>query len=95
MEFSTQELIETGMAWRLEGHIGRQCMAAIDDGRAVLGTAAHRDYYGNRVPSRFEVQSGTLGSQAYAHHEQGHTRPYVTCRAGTCALPRKPTKEHA
>ena len=93
MEFSTQDLIETGMAWRLEGHIGRQCMAAIEDGRAVLGTVPHRDYYGNRVPSRFEVQQGTLGSQAYAHHEQGHTQPYGRCRAGTCALPRKPAKE--
>ena len=93
MEFNAQELIETGMAWQLEGHIGRQCMAAIEAGAAVLGTVPHRDYWGNRVPSRFEVQSGTLGSQAYAHHEQGHTQPYARCRAGTCALSRTAPKE--
>jgi hypothetical protein len=27
-----------------------------------LGLKGHRDYYGNYVPSRFEVQKGTKGS---------------------------------
>lgn len=57
-----QELINTGMAWQLEGHVGRQCMEAIECGAAMLGIHGYRDYYGNYVPSRFEVEQGTKGS---------------------------------
>ncbi len=57
-----QRLINTGMAWRMEGAIGRECMRAIEAGRAMLGTEAHRDYYGNFVPSRYDVVAGTKGS---------------------------------
>ncbi len=65
-----QELVNTGMAWRLEGHVGRVCMLAIDNGDAVLGEAGHNDYYGNYVPSRTEVKSGTKGSVEYALNRQ-------------------------
>ena len=57
-----QRLINTGMAWRMEGAIGRACTRAIEAGRAMLGTEAHRDYYGNFVPSRYDVVAGTKGS---------------------------------
>ena len=57
-----QRLINTGMAWRMEGAIGRECMRAIEAGLAMLGTEAHRDYYGNFVPSRYDVVAGTKGS---------------------------------
>ena len=57
-----QRLINTGMAWRMEGAIGRECMRAIEAGCAMLGTEAHRDYYGNFVPSRYDVVAGTKGS---------------------------------
>ena len=57
-----QRLINTGMAWRMEGAIGRECMRAIEAGRAMLGTEAHRDYYGNFVPSRYDIVAGTKGS---------------------------------
>ena len=63
---SIQDLIDNGMAWRLEGSIGRQCMAAIEDGRAMLGPVGHRDYWGNYIPSRHEVQPYTVGSPEYA-----------------------------
>jgi hypothetical protein len=63
---SVQALINTGMAWKLEGFIGRQCMAAIEAGEAVLGEVGHRDYYGNYVPSRYEVEPGSKGSVEYA-----------------------------
>ena len=66
MNFDTQQLIDSGMAWRLEGHVGRECMRAIEQGFAVLGPEAHRDFYGNRVPSRHEVVPGTKGSVEYA-----------------------------
>jgi hypothetical protein len=62
---NVQELIDSGMAWRLEGSVGRACMAAIEDGYAMLGEVGHRDYWGNYVPSRYEVQDGTKGSESY------------------------------
>lgn len=88
-----QQAIDSGAAWTLEGSVGRAAMAAIEDGRAVLGLRAHRDYWGNRVPARWEVQQGTLGSQRFAHDQQGHERPYARCRVGTCGLKRRPVKE--
>jgi hypothetical protein len=60
-----QELIDSGQAWHFEGSVGRQAMAFIDSGRCVLGTEGHRDYWGNYVPSRFEVKPGTKGSLEY------------------------------
>jgi hypothetical protein len=61
-----QQLVNTGDAWRFEGHVGRNAMAMIDDGIIVLGEVGHRDFYGNYVPSRTEVQPGTKGSVEYA-----------------------------
>jgi len=66
-DMSVQNLINTGMAWRLEGAVGRECMAAIESGKAILGPVGHRDYWGNYVPSRTEVKRGTLGSVQYAN----------------------------
>jgi hypothetical protein len=61
-----QELIDTGDAWRLEGSVGRTAMALIEQGLCILGPTGHRDYYGNYVPSRDEVEPGTKGSPEYA-----------------------------
>lgn len=66
LELDLQALIDSGMAWRMEGHIGRQAMAAIEAGECVLGERAFTDYWGNRVPSRYEVEPGTKGSVEYA-----------------------------
>jgi len=65
-----QDLIDTGMAWMLEGSVGRACMDAIDNGDAVLGPVGHKDYWGNYIPSRFEVVPGTKGSVEYAAQKQ-------------------------
>jgi hypothetical protein len=59
---SLQELIDNGTAWKLEGHIGRQAMAAIEAGACTLGPVGRRDYWGNYIPSRTEVEAGTKGS---------------------------------
>ena len=67
MDLTIQDLINTGAAWSLEGSVGRACMAAIENGDAVLGTEGHRDYWGNYVPSRTEVVPGTKGSVEYAN----------------------------
>lgn len=61
-----QQLINSGMAWKLEGSIGRAASAAIEAGVCVLGEVGHRDAYGNYVPSRYEVEAGTKGSPEYA-----------------------------
>ena len=61
-----QRLINSGLAWKLEGTVGRQASAMIESGDCVLGEVGHTDYYGNYVPSRTEVEDGTLGSQSYA-----------------------------
>jgi hypothetical protein len=65
-----QELIDSGAAWRLEGGVGRAAMEAIEAGACVLGEVGHRDYWGNYVPSRYEVQPGTKGSIEYALERQ-------------------------
>lgn len=67
-----QNLVNTGQAWFLEGSVGRMAMDAIEAGVVVLGPVGHRDYWGNYVPSRFEVQPGTKGSPEYAHVMSGH-----------------------
>jgi hypothetical protein len=65
-----QDLIDRG-AWSFEGSMGRAMMRAIEDGRCVLGPEPARDYWGNRIPSRDEVEPGTLGSVGYAAARQG------------------------
>ena len=60
-----QSAIDSGLAWRLEGSFGRAAMAAIEAGVCVLGETGHRDYWGNYVPSRYEVEPGTKGSLEY------------------------------
>lgn len=92
LDMTIQDLIDSGSAWMLEGHIGRQCMRAIEDGVAVLGRTRTRDYWGNTIPARTDVVSGTKGSQLFAHNQQGHEMPYARCRATTCALPRRALK---
>lgn len=60
-----QSLVDSGAAWRLEGSVGRAAMAAIEAGAIMLGPVGHRDYWGNYVPSRHEVEPGTMGSPEY------------------------------
>ena len=66
-----QHLIDTGEAWRMDGFTGRTAMRLIEDGLCILGTEGHRDFYGNYVPSRIEVQPGTKGSVGYAEARNG------------------------
>lgn len=69
-----QTLINTGLAWKLEGHVGRTCMAAINNGDCMLGVESFRDYYGNRVPARTDVAEGTRGSREFVleHHDEDY-----------------------
>jgi hypothetical protein len=66
-----QDLVNTGAAWTMDGSTGREAMRLIENGDILLGEVGHRDYYGNYVPSRYEVKPGTKGSAEYvqAHDE--------------------------
>jgi hypothetical protein len=65
-----QALVDSGMAWRLEGSVGREAMSLIEQGLLMLGPEAHVDYWGNRVPARHEVQPGSVGSPEYVEAHQ-------------------------
>lgn len=65
-----QDLINSGMAWHLEGAIGRGCYTAIEEGYCILGPEGHKDYWGSRVPALDEVKPGTIGSVEYANDQR-------------------------
>ena len=60
-----QVLINSGDAWRFEGHVGRTAMSLIEAGLCMLGPTVQRDYWGNHVLSRFQVVPGRPGSPEY------------------------------
>ena len=60
-----QSAVNSGMAWRLQGSYGREAMRLIEDGSVMLGEKGNYDFYGNYVPSRYEVKPGTKGSPEY------------------------------
>jgi len=67
---AVQRAINAG-AWNWQGHYGRTMMAAIKAGDCLLGRATYDDAYGNRVPSRDEVEPGTQGSYAFVAMHRG------------------------
>lgn len=67
---AVQRAINAG-AWNWQGHYGRTMMAAIKAGDCLLGRATYDDAYGNRVPSRDEVEPGTQSSYAFVAMHRG------------------------
>lgn len=63
-----QEWVDSGTAWKLEGHVGRTAMAALEDGALVLGPERVTNYWGSTVPSYLDVadEEGSPGSVANA-----------------------------
>jgi hypothetical protein len=57
-----QKLIDNGTAWVMEGYVGRTAMDLLEQGACMLPKKSFRDYYGNRVPSRDDLKSGTKGT---------------------------------
>jgi hypothetical protein len=68
--FSIQKAINGG-AWSMQGSYGRAMMDAISSGHCMLGRDQCRDYYGNTIPSRDDVQQGTKGSYQYVIKHNG------------------------
>ena len=67
---SIQSAINFGM-WGLQGSYGRTMMDAISSGICLLGKSRARDYYGNVIPSRDDVQFGTKGSYEFVADAMG------------------------
>lgn len=57
-----QEMIDSGLVWRLEGSMGREASRLLEIGACMLPKMPHRDYYGNRIPSRDDLKKGTKGT---------------------------------
>ena len=68
---AVQRAINSGQAWSLQGSFGRTMMGAIDSGHCLLGKTSARDYYGNWIPSRFDVKPGTKGSFDFVASNMG------------------------
>lgn len=65
-----QELVDSGMAWRLEGHVGRTAHDLIQMGAIMLGPERRTDFYGNVVPSRHDIEPGEPGSEEYMRNQR-------------------------
>jgi hypothetical protein len=57
-----QNMINTGHAWKMEGHYGRTAMASLENGATMLPEERMQDYYGTTVPSRNDLKPGTTGT---------------------------------
>lgn len=57
-----QTMIDSGLAWKMEGSVGREAMRLLESGACMLPKQSHRDYYGNTVPNRNLLKPGTKGT---------------------------------
>lgn len=57
-----QRLINSGEVWKMEGSMGRTAMSYLEQGICYLPLKSFTDYYGNKIPSRAELQEGTKGT---------------------------------
>jgi hypothetical protein len=81
-----QHLINTGQ-WSFPGRTGRAMMDMIELGVCALGPEPATDYYGNRIPSRSEVEAGTKGSAEYVVENSVYGRILEDERCPTCGQP--------
>jgi hypothetical protein len=60
--WEAQRGINSGLVWKLEGSAGRYAMDLLRSGICMLPTTRTIDYYGNVIPSRYDVKPGSPGS---------------------------------
>lgn len=60
-----QYLIDSGMAWSLQGHYGRTADAMIKQGYCTFGPTPYTNIYGSTIPSVSQVEAGSVGSREY------------------------------
>jgi hypothetical protein len=68
---SIQRAINDGL-WSLQGSYGRVMMDAIESGYCLLGKKSFTDYWGNVIPSRFQVKDNTKGSMGFVETAMGN-----------------------
>ena len=68
---SIQRAINDGL-WNMQGSYGRAMMEAIENGYCLLGKKQFIDYYGNIIPSRFQVLSSSKGGIDYVKKTMGN-----------------------
>lgn len=68
---SIQRAINDGL-WNFQGSYGRTMMQAIEHGYCLLGKKAYTDFYGNIIPSRFQVLSNSKGGIDYVKKTMGN-----------------------
>jgi len=66
-----QRAINDGETWKFQGSFDRAMMAAIEEGRCLLGPQPAEDAWGSRIPSRTEVGPGTKGSREFVAARHG------------------------
>ena len=71
----TQNGIDSGIAWQLEGSVGRHAMESLREGACFLPQKQHRDYYGNTMPSRTDVKPNTMGTLEFS---EAFWKTYIT-----------------
>ena len=62
-----QEIINNGDAWHMEGSVGRAAMDSLKSGECYLPDKAFRGAYGNKIPSRNELEKGSFGTLEYCY----------------------------
>lgn len=65
-----QTMIDNGQAWLFEGSVGREAMALLKNGYCTLPEVRHKDYWGNTVPSRHDVEPGSFGTLEFVAKAQ-------------------------
>jgi hypothetical protein len=67
---TAQLLLNSGVVWKVEGHVGKSAVEHLTAGRVMLGPTRHTDCWGNPVPSRYDIKEGR-GSRAYVVEMMG------------------------
>jgi hypothetical protein len=58
----TQNSINSGLCWLMEGSVGRFASCMLETGVCMLPEKRKRDYYNNTVPSCNDLKPGTKGT---------------------------------
>jgi hypothetical protein len=66
-----QRQVNNGTIWSMQGSMGRAAMDAIQSGRILVGLQPHKDYWGNTVPGRDQLEAGTKGTRGFVEAAMG------------------------